>query len=273
MDIDNENKSLQVNLYQERYLFKIHDTNLDDLSECVKQALGSKSIRQFASEIGTTPSTISRILNKKILEPSEELIIKIGLNADADSGVTVEKLLAICGRGTRAAMMRDAGSRFEKEAAEAISQYLRDKGYTAKLSKEVRTQNRLRYDFVIETDALSGEPCLWAFDVKLILPMSPLGPAGSGRTRRLLDSIFANFYVEQNEYDRVSVVVNHREIFKQLKNRLCNLSIRDSFSIVLVAGSSVVDEFVVTNSVNNTVVLKNDRKERLCDGDNGSENQ
>lgn len=44
MDIDNENKSLQVNLYQERYLFKIHDTNLDDLSECVKQALGSKSI-------------------------------------------------------------------------------------------------------------------------------------------------------------------------------------------------------------------------------------
>ena len=43
MDIDNENKSLQVNLYQERYLFKIHDTNLDDLSECVKQALGSKS--------------------------------------------------------------------------------------------------------------------------------------------------------------------------------------------------------------------------------------
>ena len=134
MDIDNENKSLQVNLYQERYLFKIHDTNLDDLSECVKQALGSKSIRQFASEIGTTPSTISRILNKKILEPSEELIIKIGLNADADSGVTVEKLLAICGRGTRAAMMRDAGSRFEKEAAEAISQYLRDKGYTAKLS-------------------------------------------------------------------------------------------------------------------------------------------
>ena len=89
----------------------------------------------------------------------------------------------------------------------------------------------------------------------------------------MLDSIFANFYVEQNEYDRVSVVVNHREIFKQLKNRLCNLSIRDSFSIVLVAGSSVVDEFVVTNSVNNTVVLKNDRKERLCDGDNGSANQ
>ena len=63
------------------------------------------------------------------------------------------------------------------------------------------------------------------------------------------------------------------EIFKQLKNQLCNLSIRDSFSIVLVAGSSVVDEFVVTNSVNSTVVLKNDRKERLCDGDNGSANQ
>ena len=273
MDIDNENKLLQVNLYQECYPFKIHDTNLDDLAECVKQALGSKSIRQFASEIGTTPSTISRILNKKILEPSEELIIKIGLNADADSGVTVEKLLAICGRGNRAAMMRDAGARFEKEAAEAISRYLKDKGYMAKLSKEVRTQNRLRYDFVIETDALSGEPCLWAFDVKLILPMSPLGSPGTGRTRRLLDSIFASFYVRQNEYDRVSVVVNRRVIFEQLKKQLCDLSINDSFSIVLVAGSSVVDEFVVTNSVNNTVVLKNDREERLCDGDNGSANQ
>lgn len=273
MDIDNENKSLQVNLYQERYPFKLHDTNLDDLAECVKQALGSKSIRQFASEIGTTPSTISRILNKKILEPSEELIIKIGLNADADSGVTVEKLLAICGRGTRAAMMRDAGSRFEKEAAEAISRYLKDKGYTAKLSKEVRRHGRLRYDFVIETDALSGAPCKWAFDVKLILPTSPLGPIGSGRNRRLLDSIFANFYVEQNEYDRVSVIVNHRTVFDQLKKDLCRFSIRDSFSIVLVAGSSVVDEFVVTNSVNNTVVLKNDREERLCDGDNGSAKQ
>ena len=153
--------------------------------------------------------------------------------------------------------------RNEKEAAEAISRYLKDKGYTAKLSKEVRTQNRLRYDFVIETDALSGEPCLWAFDVKLILPMSPLGSPGTGRTRRLLDSIFASFYVRQNEYDRVSVVVNRRVIFEQLKKQLCDLSINDSFSIVLVAGSSVVDEFVVTNSVNNTVVLKNDREERI----------
>ena len=76
MDIDNENKSLQVNLYQERYLFKIHDTNLDDLSECVKQALGSKSIRQFASEIGTTPSTISRRLNKEIKDIRQNCLKK-----------------------------------------------------------------------------------------------------------------------------------------------------------------------------------------------------
>lgn len=273
MDIDNEKITLQINSYQELYPIKMHDTNLDDLAECVKQAQGSRSIRQFAAEVGTTPSTISRILNKKILEPSEELIIKIGLNADTDSGVTVEKLLAICGRGTRSAMMRDAGSRFEREAAEAISQYLKDKGYTVRLSTETRRHGRLRYDFIIETDALSGKPCKWAFDVKLILPMSPLGSPGTGRTRRLLDSIFANFYVEQNEYDRVSVIVNHREVFEQLKKQLSNLSIRDSFSIVLVAGSSLVDEFVVTNSVNNTVVLKNDREERLCDGENGSVNQ
>lgn len=258
MGVADESITSKIQYYQELFPYKVHDTNLDELAEYVKKAQGSRSVRQFARDVGTTPSTISRILNKKIQEPADEIVIRIALNAEEDSGIRVEDLLSTCGKATKAAMMRNEGQKFEVESLKAITQYLHGKGYKADVFKESRSIHSMRYDFVVDTDVLTGEIRKWAFDVKLVLPMSPLGPVGSGKTSRLLDYIFARFYLGQSDFERVSVIVNHRAIFEQLKKRLEDLNIRDSLSIILVAGSCAVDEFVVKNDKNNKVVFRAD---------------
>ena len=74
---------------------RIREPNIEYLSYLTFKAKGSKrSINEFAKECGVSPSTISRIINKKNTTPNSDKLIKaIAENADIDSEVTLDMLL------------------------------------------------------------------------------------------------------------------------------------------------------------------------------------
>ena len=67
------------------------------LIDLVAAAMGKRSQRQFASDLGVNVSSVSRILSGKVSEVSDILLAKIAANADPASGVTIEKLMAAQG--------------------------------------------------------------------------------------------------------------------------------------------------------------------------------
>ena len=106
MDNKNENKKIvldgptakRVEAYARAYT-RIHDVDKERLSNLVLRAKGeNRSMRQFAEQIGTTPSTLSRLINMQTGTASDELIYKIAENADPESGVTLDDLMNAHGK-------------------------------------------------------------------------------------------------------------------------------------------------------------------------------
>ena len=65
----------------------------DKLIRLVVKLIGSRTMRQFANDLGVNVSSISRIVNGKTTEISDLLLAKIAIYADPDSGVTLEDLM------------------------------------------------------------------------------------------------------------------------------------------------------------------------------------
>lgn len=75
MDNKNENKKIvldiptakRVEAYAREFT-RIHDVDKERLSNLVLRAKGeNRSMRQFAEQIGTTPSTLSRLINMHVV--------------------------------------------------------------------------------------------------------------------------------------------------------------------------------------------------------------
>lgn len=69
------------------------------LGMLTQKAVGkNRSITEFAEACGLAPSTISRVINAKFINPvSDGVIAAIAKNADPESGVTLQDLLAVHG--------------------------------------------------------------------------------------------------------------------------------------------------------------------------------
>ena len=82
---------------------RVKSPDKDKLAELVIRAKGPKrSMRQFAIDCGMNPSTLSRIVNKKIAgSNTDERILAIADHADPDSGVNFEMLMEAHGKVTK----------------------------------------------------------------------------------------------------------------------------------------------------------------------------
>lgn len=78
---------------------RMREPEKEALGQLVERAIGEKrSLTEFAELCGVSPSTISRIVNGKFTTPiSDCTILAIAENADPDSGVSLEDLLAVHG--------------------------------------------------------------------------------------------------------------------------------------------------------------------------------
>ena len=78
---------------------RVRYPDMQVLGALTQKAVGkNRSITEFAEACGLAPSTISRIIKAKFTNPvSDGIIAAIAKNADPESGVTLEDLLAVHG--------------------------------------------------------------------------------------------------------------------------------------------------------------------------------
>lgn len=253
-----EKEASRLRMYQyvaSRYS-RVSQPDKDLLSELVVKAKGpARTMKEFAEEIGTAPSTLSRLVNKQNRGPnSDELIIDIATHADPKSGVTLERLLGAHGM---AEIIRPETPEkdFAKEAKKIIVSELYDRGYSivnASGYEGMRRKIGLDVDFALKTDALQAGGGFWYFETVYI--NSERRYSQSRRftnVERHLSQAMTDYYIGDCPYDRVSVVVDSEEVFIDAKNRMLNrlgeIKIKDSISIILLdmENGSVSEEFVI----------------------------
>ena len=213
------------------------------LSDLVAAAMGKRSQRQFASDLGVNVSSVSRILSGKVSEVSDILLAKIAANADPASGVTIEKLMAAQGM-VEAESKAQLAKKYEESCRRIFSDELLKRGYTVSYPKEQSRENRYLWDFEIQTNALSKGNGRWLVETKMMSNYAPL-PAGSGRTGIWLDSAMAAYYRGEN-VGRISLIVDYRAAFESIKESLRKHPIRDEISIILISVGEgrILDEYV-----------------------------
>lgn len=234
---------------------RVREPDKNMLSELIIKAKGDRSLSAFARECGVSPSTLSRLVNKKNNQPcSDDLIDAIAKNVAPGSGVTLEELLEAYGlamvtffgaaeEAARGIYLDSSVPSFEQEWAENMSELektarqiiqneLLIRGYTIAISEErdVIKIPELPYkaDFVLQTNAVKREGLrLWAFDIH------------SGKHRPILHKLsrmFGAAYLDSPAEHGIkfSLITDQAGEFEEVIKRFQNVAVKDAFSIILV---------------------------------------
>lgn len=226
----------------DRYI-RVRDVDKEILSDLIVKAKGPRrSVSQFAKEIGVSPSTLTRIINMQTSGASkDELIVKIAAAADPDSGVTLEKLLEAHGVEECSESFNESYRKNEKRMRQIILDELLIRGYAV---SNVQAEDNRMYDLIVDTNAVSGgKTGKWAFEFKTYKTEMPI--TGIGNTARWIDQMMARFYRGEAGVDKISLVVERKEIYLQTIERLKDYTIPDEMSVILISGGHVKSEFIV----------------------------
>ena len=284
-----------VNLFPEYARSKRADA--EALSQLVLAAKGNMTMKKFANKCGVNTSTISRIINMKMETVcSDEVILAISENAAAESGVTLEALLAangmvklvpdITGRPIEDAGSMNEGEQEAKHSGKAIvttnkfghlshlnkqafcqtyniadyemrmvetsRQIILNEiilnGYTVELitSEKAYWSSLKRYygDYAIKTDALKSYGIdTWLFDCK------SYHTGKVAAAYKALEKLFALAYMNspKDAGVKISIVVDHKDMFQQAVKVYSGIKVRDCFSVILINAQSrcVVEEFCI----------------------------
>lgn len=216
----------------------MEQTNIDfdKFADLVVKAKGPhRTMQQFAVEIGTTPSTLSRIINKKNTGASAESLLKaIAEHADPESGVTFDMLMGANGKADKQLSRSEWIRENEQGCIKAIENSLRMLN-VSDITNEVHLGVRgvsWFFDFAADVEGIGK----WCFDIKLWdYPSSRPGhlPPGFGNTRQWIMSALSAFYISE-DIKKVTLVVQNRSIFEQMAQILSEIRIKDVISVALV---------------------------------------
>lgn len=234
------------------YVMRVHlstragEIDQDKLIAMVLAAKGARSMRKFAEDMGVNVSSVSRIVNGKVTEISDTLLAKIAFHADPDSGVTIEKLMEAQGL-VEQKDRKNLAIRFEEDCRRIFADELLKRGYSVSYPK-AESQRRMglnTFDFEIITDAIPNGGGRWQVETKMMTEHSRF-PVGSGRTQLWLDSAMATYY-RGEQVGRISLIIEHRAMFEQMKQRLSQFRIGDEISIILISTTQgkILDEYVL----------------------------
>ena len=218
----------------------------EQTADLVMRAMGSRSRRKFADELGVNVSSISRILNGQVNEISPPLLAKIGFHADSDSDVTLDKLMdaqGLCDPQDR----QQLASRYEEDCRRIMVDELLKQGYSVRYESETREEahrSRMMSDFALRTNALGEEEMQWLVECKMMSQYS-MFPTGFGRSQIWMDSAMA-YYYRGGRAGRISLVVDHIAVFEQMKARMAELSIPNEVSVILIStrAGKILEEYV-----------------------------
>lgn len=220
------------------------DVDREQTVDLVTRAMGSRSRRKFSEDLEVNVSSVSRILNGQVNEINPVLLAKIAFHADINSGVTLEELMDAQGLSDPKSRQQLA-SRYEEDCRRIMVDELLSRGYAVKYESATESrQHRMISDFTLKTNALEDEDACWMVECKMMSQYSML-PIGGGRAQGWLDSAMAYYYRGGNA-GRISLVVDHRAAFEQMKNRMSELSIPNEISVMLISvrEGRILDEYV-----------------------------
>lgn len=213
----------------------------ETLISLIKAAMGKRSQRKFADDMDVNVSSISRILGGKVTEVSDILLAKIAAYADPDSGVTLEQLMQAQGI-EKVRNFSELESRFESSCRRIMADELLKKGFSVSYpqgSLDVR-KAREEFDFQLITDAV-GNDGRWLVEVKTLV----IDKLQSGRFQSWINRAMAVYY-RGEKVGRISMAVEDKLMFEQIKSRLSEFTIPDEISVLLVSVSrgAILDEYV-----------------------------
>ena len=241
-----EEKTIRLGEYMVRLQLatRAGEVDQDELINLVIRAKGPRSMRQFADDMDVNVSSVSRIINGKVSEISDSLLAKIASNADPNSGVTLEQLMAAQGI-VEQKDKRSLGARYEEDCRRIVADELLSRGYSVSYSKkETRIRTGMIFDFEITTDAIPNGGGRWLIEAKMMTEHSRY-PVGIGRSMIWLNSAMAAYY-QGETVGRISLIVDHRAGFEQIKERLSQLRLADEISVILISTKQrkILEEYV-----------------------------
>lgn len=231
--------------------YRKHDQDMETLADLTKRAKGDeRSINEFARVCGVSPSTISRLINKKNTTPNKDSLIKaIADNAVPESGVTLDMLLQAHGLekiSVYEGKERKSESVLEDIVIDRLLCDITQLGYKCEIEKEkniIYTTDEIifRADFVIKTELLKEYGIReWAFDV-YVGPHRPV--------MQKLSWFFGCCYVNslRDNGTKLSLVLSNKDEFDAAKRRLGTIKIHDIISIILISEENweLEEEFVI----------------------------
>lgn len=242
---------------------RIRTPDKDALAELVIRAKGpTRSLRQFADDLGVNVSTLSRIVNKKTSRAnSDTLIADIADHADSNSNVTFELLMDAHGMALKETISGKSMFLFAESARNVILKELVRRGYSIsgmhhdgrytrkQMASLDSVMGRCILDLEVHTNALGKDESVWLFDFQT-------NTAGARSKRQYMDRIrqwmlmYAGMLAfNEGKVDRLSVVIAEREIYEELLNYLEGYSLRSGMSLILIdmEQGTVVDEYVLSH--------------------------
>ncbi len=195
---------------------RVAPVDAEVVAELVSAAKGTRSMREFAKEIGTNVSTVSRIISGKMPSISKELIYRIVEKAAPDSDVTVKKLMKAEGMVNKSDRAH-RGHYFMLGCRQIIRDSLIEEGYQVQC---ISPAVFYRYsDFEINTSALENGEKAWLFECNFCGTKKEDIWGKRVRIDLLLDRIMSTFYQYGDLIGRYSIVLDSDEaidIYKQI---------------------------------------------------------
>ena len=233
-------------LHRVQTAIRAGDVDREQTVDLFNLAIGPRSKRQFADDLGVNVSSVSRISNGQVNEISPQLLAKIAFYADPNSGVTLDQLMEAQGlvdsRGREKQSLQ-----YEQECRRIMADELLSREYSVFYGSKNDLGLTEEYkigDFSLRTNALGAENALWIIECKTMTQYSML-PIGSGRSRIWIDRAMAYYYCG-GKAARISLVVDHSAVFEQMKKRMSVYTIPNEISVILISTKQgkVLDEYV-----------------------------
>lgn len=237
---------------------RIRQPDRNKLAELIMRAKGDgRTMRQFAEECGVSPSTLSRIVNKKTIGAnSDELIDAVYRNADPESGITLEMLLDAHGMVPRlrnGRTKRFEHSLLEKSIQDIILMEIMDRGFDISLPKSDLLHSALNYphksDYALYTNAVGEKRGLWEFEIWTLAFMAKVSEQVIQRQvmriRQKILMCLGMIFMDEMQCKKLSFIVTEEEVYEKLVESLkgCKLPVAISIIFVQLDENRIVEEY------------------------------
>lgn len=234
---------------------RVKDPDKDMLAELTVRAKGPKrSLRQFAEELRVSPSTLSRIVNKKTASANSDLLIAdIAEHADPESGVTFEKMMEAHGMAMRDKTL-GAITHFREVTTGTVLKELLRRGYKVNdfsgFGKPAHLDSilgRCYLDLELHTDALGKDDSVWMFDFFVQRGEDPVSPDWLNRIRQWMLMYAGMMCFNEKKVDRLSVVISEESTFDAMIPFLEGYTSSVNISLILIdlENRAITNEYVI----------------------------